>query len=428
MPIHFGYYATVFLFHSVSNLFVSIALDEFLVEVNVFLGAISAAVSFFLAKSFMRSNLQACLCSLVLMFSGKYFNNATSAEIYMLQTTFTLIGFYLFVKERPLAASIAAFMAALVSPLTIFSFLFFPIVAITKRFDKTIVVKFILPFLLLYGAFFIVMYHGLLWGKRGLFMFSAQASFQPVEAILNYMKYTVKHFHILTPLAMAGLVLGLRRTEILLPTIAIYVPNFFIISRLPGEDQVHILIVDFFLAQLITLGLFYFSGIKYVRMLHKAGLILVLTSFIIFSMYINNNIVHRNNRAYRDEIVHIYTNYLTEKNSVIIASWWDGMALKYYNRGNHKQPLNEGDFADRCYNEELMTSDDRALLLSYDHIYVLEKYNPSRFTEFVLNEAQLMERSKRYSLKSKVERILNARCKEVFSGLLTLYEVQPHPE
>ena len=70
------------------------------------------------------------------MFSGKYFMNATSAEIYMPQTVFILLSFYLFHSDRAILSSLSFLVATLISPLSIFSILFFPALGISASHNK----------------------------------------------------------------------------------------------------------------------------------------------------------------------------------------------------------------------------------------------------------------------------------------------------
>ncbi|GAB4345876.1 MAG: hypothetical protein Kow0099_26580 [Candidatus Abyssubacteria bacterium] len=421
LTVHIGYYLIVYALHAPLSLIHPVPLDEFLVYLNVLFGALGIVVSFWLANKFLNSYGLSAYCAIILMFSGEYFLNSTSAEIYISQTFFVLLSFYLFMEVRPALSGICAVIALLISPLSVFSYAFFPLIFFVKKYEKKVLLIFSVIGVVLYGGFLLFIYQELLWGARGMLKNAAVDLFSPVEGLIGFAKHMVKDFGLVIPLFFAGCLYIRKKRELLGVMAVIFVPNFYLICQgLTGEGQT--LPIDFFLCLLAALGILYMKSGR--RLQYAPGLLVIL--FVLSSLYLHDMLSLRSGTEYKKELRHLHESLIKDKQAVVITSWWDSIAYKYYNRQRDDYPLERYEREDypleideideACFNQEHLKPNETERFDKYEKIYVLESYYPSRAAKLFLSHEKLMQKHEQYSLKAKVEKMLNVTCRKVYSG------------
>jgi hypothetical protein len=120
----------------------------------------------------------------------------------------------------------------------------------------------------------------------------------------------------------------------------------------------------------------------------------------------------------------VHERYIKNREAVIIMSWWDSVAYKYYNREDTSGSLESGEAAEKCYNEVLLTGNEQNFLMENEYVLVLESYYPSRVSQLILGKERLDKKYLQNSLKIKIEKMFDVTCRKMYSGFFDIYIIK----
>jgi hypothetical protein len=414
LPIHGGYYALVHISYSLVSRFQSIPLERFLVAMNAFLGAAGIGVTYLVGLTLANQRWVPLVSAIVLMFSGRYFVNATTAEVYMAQTLFLLGAFALFLRGRPLWAGTSYAASVLISPLSLFFLFFFPLVAALRKPLRGTLLPFgILLALPAFGFAFLGL-ERLLWGGRGLLRYASNVAPDLTEGIALYAMDAVRHYGVLIPLMFLGIpgLLRLANRDAVWIVLGAFAAHLYPMAMMRGRGQDQLLPLDFFCAFLIACGLQYLHRLFRVRAVPAS----LLAIYVASSVYFYGMFLVGDEREYADDLREIRRRTEASNGSIIMA-WPDGVAYDYYTRSSNGEAA--GSTGVRMVDEERLGTERIDL---GDTLYVLESYVPSRIATIVLGKRRLEERRLRNSSVLRAERVLGVQCRPFFSNLVQLHE------
>ena len=387
VTLHLGYYLLVFLGDKVLGGLFGIPIPETEVWLNVVAGTLSVGVAYLLARELFGARREALLCAMIFGLSGRVFNNATSSEMYMVQTLCVLTSFYLFVRERIVLSGIVCGMALLVSPLSAFAYLFYPV----YDFQRSGTIRWAVLFrlaaagLLVYLPYLIVDGHELLFGVRGLLTIHKLVRFDPLASLAHFPTYQFKAFTVLSVLLIPAVMAWRANRRVFILALAVGIPHLYIILKLTGEDHVFILNSDFFYACCLVIGWRQMQTWKIGRVV--APLLLVAH----VGLYVASGIIHtfQPHRDYADELRRVARTYLTGRNSIIVTDWGRAVALTFYGRPKPTTTV----LMDSLFQHQIYDVEGEPLqpitYLDRPEVYLLDAWTPSPLNHLLRSQAAL---------------------------------------
>ena len=417
ITLHFGYYVFLFVTDKLLGGLFGIPIQESAVWLNVVAGTLSVGVAYALAKELLGTRRDALLCAVIFGLSGRVLTNSTSSEIYMLQTLFVLSSFYLFVRERIVWSGLLSAVALLVSPLSAFAYLFYPVYDYQRagRIRWNVLLRLAGACLAIYLPFFIVDGHEVLYGVRGLLLINSHVPFRPLATLANFPIYQFKAFTVLPLLLIPALFAWRENRRMFMLALAVGIPHIYIILKLVGEDHVFILNTDFFFVCCLVIGWRELWKIKVVRWL--APLLLLVH----VGLYVASGEIHsyRPHREYADQMRRIAATYLLGRDSVLITDWGRAVSLSFYGRPRPTTTvLREPLFRDQIFDIE---KPDPIRKLNRPEIYLLDAWSPSPLNEFLRSKQSAAEYRRQHSVVSLAERNLHLQCTIVEETEYSIY-------
>lgn len=431
--IHQGYTLLLWLLQGLLSPFTVAAPEVLAVWIAPIFGAASLVVILHIASHYLamlappepsietdvkvqgRIRASAWLAVLIVAVSYRFFFNSTSAEVYMPQTFGLLLSFLLFLRERWAIASIPLLFALHLSTLSAFWCLFYPAVAWQRGWGWRPLMRIGIPTALVYLPFLAWFHQDLLWGERGLLAVQDAQPFVPLTAALNFVIYQAKHYTFSLLLLLPAITMIRRNRELFWVTLALFLPNLIVLSKLEAEDNVFILTLDCFFGIWMTIG-----AIRLAEA-HKHWLpgLLVLLQLLLF-LGVNRPWSIDHNRHYATELRLLAKRALNEQ-AIVVTHWEQRVGLSYFGRDTPVYPLEAGTIFDRTV--DVTTADPAALsaVRSASVVYAYDYYKPSTLARYVLPERTLQERAEQYAVHRIVERRFGLKCTLEARGVNDLY-------
>lgn len=421
LTAHQGYYLLGFVVTELLGLAFRMPTDQALAVMSALFGAGSLVVGYFLLKHYLDSERDALIATLMLFICHRFYENSTSAEIYIVQTFFIWCSYLLFENRRFYTAGLSIALALWISPLTVAFGAWFLVVTYIRGFGIISLVRLSIPVALIYFPFLFFFYEELLWGNRGLINEDVRRHLDLIEGGKNFIEYQFKHYTLLNFLIIPALFALKKEKNLLWISLAAVLPNIYVISQLRSEDNVFILPLDVFFVCWFVIGW---------RILRKGSLAWVATAallaHIVFFMITERPFLNDSHKNYGDEMRSIGRIVHGAEDPILFADWTRRMAFIYYNREKASYPLEEGywydqssDVGDRDINKNIVKPGDFA---NYKTIFVLESWAVSPHAKLFLGQNTLQQRYEHNSQRRKQERFLNIECQPVRSEINTLYQ------
>ena len=406
LTLHIGYFVSLFVANKLLGGLFGIPIQECAVWLNVVAGTLSVGIAYALARELLGNRRDALLCAVIFGLSGRVLNNATGSEMYMLQTLFVLSSFYLFVRERIVWSGLLCAAALLVSPLSAFAYLFYPVYDYQRagRIRWNVLLRFAGAGLAIYLPFFIVDGREVLYGARGLLRIHRALPFRPLAMLANFPIDQFKAFTVLSLLLVPALYAWRENRRTFALALAVGIPHVYIILKLVGEDHVFILNTDFFFACCLVLGWRQLQNLKFARWIPPALLLAHV------GLYIASGVIHsyQPHREYANEMRRVARTYLLGRDSVLITDWGRAVSLSFYGRPRPTTTvLMEPLFQNQIFDIE---APDPIQKLNRSEIYLLDAWHPSPLNEFLRSKESSAEFRRQHSVVSVAERDLHLQC------------------
>jgi len=426
VTLHIGYYAMIIVAQATAGQFLGLPIQETMGWLNVVLGAATLCVVYRLALALLRVRSVALLTVVLFGLSGRVLTNSTTSEIYIAQTFFVLLSFLLFVQGRTFWTAAAATASLLVSPLSAFAFLFFPVydyqqhgVIRWKPLGKLALLSFALylPYLMVHG-------YDLLWGPRGLLVINTKVGANPLEGLRNFPKYQFKQYTTLLLLGIPAVWALRRHARFFWLSVAVAAPHLYIIFKLTAEENVFILNTDFFFAAALALGWMELVRHRAWRWVGPVALSAHL------SLYVGSRALFSfdHHRDYADEMRDIAQRFVHGQHSSLITDWGTAIAFTFYGREQPVSPVMADPLFRRIYNteEEVVQYDPN--VLNVPKLYLLDRWKPTPLNQLLSSEQSLRQQFNEHSIRRQAERRLNLSCRLLQERTNRLYECTPNTQ
>ena len=407
VTLHLGYYWLVIMAQTTLGDLFQLPIQETMAWLNVTFGVGTVCVSYLLALELLGSRRTALITAAILGISGRMITNSTSSEVYVTQTFFVLLSFLWFMREKLFWTAATAAMALLISPLSAFAFLFYPVVDFERsgRIRWIVLLKLAAFTTLLYLPYLIIHGHDLLWGARGLLVINESTRTDPLSAALNFPKYQFKQYTAMLVLLVPALLALRKYRYFLLLSAAVSIPHLYIVLKLTGEDNVFILNTDFFFAAILALGwteLLRQNATRWIGPAAIAAHVILLT--------VSRSIFHFNShRDYPSELRGFYEQHLMNQDAAVITDWGTAVAFVLHARDSAiTSPLYETLF-NRVYDIEGSVPRDSLVRHARD-LYVIDRWNPTPLNRLLRPEKSLRLQMDRNSVARISERRLGLAC------------------
>jgi hypothetical protein len=324
----------------------------------------------------------------------------------MLQTLFVLLSFYLFTRDRIVLSGLAGAIGLLVSPLSIFAYLFYPVYDYLRagRIRWRLLLRLTGAALTIYLPFLVVDGHEVLWGARGLLVINGIKPLDPRAMLANFPVYQFKAFTLLPLLLIPALLKWRENRHIFMIALAVAIPHIYLISKLTTEDHVFILNTDFFFACCLVVGWREMRRFKIARWIPPV----LLAAHV--AIFLASGVIHSfdSHRDYADELRRVVRTYLTGRDSVMVTDWGRAVALTFYGRPRPVTTVLRDDlFQKQLFDIELP---DPVSKLSRRQIFLLDAWAPSPLKRFFQSKGSLDAFRSQYSTVFVAERTLGLRC------------------
>ena len=419
LTLHLGYYALLFVADHVLGGLFGIPIQESAVWLNVAAGTLSVGVAYALARELFGTRRDALLCAIIFGLSGRVLNNATSSEMYMVQTLFVLSSFYLFARERVVLSGLLCGVALLVSALSVFAYLFYPVYDYQRagRIRWPVLLRLAGASLVIYLPYLIVDGHELLYGIRGLLKIHELMPFSPLATLANFPIYQFKAFTVLPLLFVPALFAWRDNRRMFALALAVGIPHAYIILKLTSEDNVFILNTDFFFACCLVIGWRQLENLKVGRWIAPA-LLLGHAALFIASGTIHSFQPHR---GYAEEMRRVAKTYLLGRDAIMVTDWGRAVVLTFYGRPRPtttvlREPLFQNQIFDiQAGPLEPITKLDRA------EIFLLDAWAPSPLNRFFHTQQGIDALYRKNSVVAIAARELNLQCSLIGEREFRLY-------
>lgn len=422
VTLHLGYYFLVIAAQATAGALFHWPIEQTMGWLNVASGAGLLCVSYLLALELQKSRRIALFAVLILGVSGRMLTNATTSEIYVTQTLFVLISFLLFAREQFLWAGAAATASLLVSPLSAFAFLFYPVFDYQRagRIRWNVLLKLGAASLLLYAPYLVWRGHELLWGVRGLLVIQDITPTDPATAARNFPKYQFKQFTAMLLLFLPLLFAWRKHKAMLVLAAAVAIPHVYVIIKLTGEDNVFIFNTDFFFALLLALGWNELLRRRATAWIGPAA----VAAHVALLLAAGSLFTFNSHRDYPEEMRGVFNTRVRNKNAKVITDWGTAMAFAFYARDSAATSLAEESVMQHVYDLD-NEPDSNAVLLKDKELYLLDRWNPTPLNKLFRSEAALQELMQANSLRFIAERRLSLSCALLQERTNRLYRCVP---
>jgi len=407
VTLHLGYYWLVIMAQTTLGDLFQLPIQETMGWLNVTFGVGTVCVSYLLALELLGSRRTALITAAILGVSGRMISNSTSSEVYVTQTFFVLLSFLWFMREKLFWTAATAAMAMLISPLSAFAFLFYPVVDYERsgRIRWAILLKLGVLATLLYLPYLVIHGHDLLWGARGLLVINDSVHTDPIAGALNFPKYQFKQYTAMLVLLVPALLAIRKYRYFLLLSAAVAIPHIYIVLKLTGEDNVFILNTDFFFAAVLALGWTELLRQKSTRWIGPTAIathvMLLIVSRSVFPF--------NSHRDYSRELRGFYEQRLMNQDAAVITDWGTGVAFVLHARDSAvTSPLHETLF-NRVYDIEGTPLRD-SLIRNARDLYVIDRWNPTPLNKLLSSSESLRLQMEHNSVARIAERRLGLTC------------------
>ena len=417
LTLHQGYYVLGWVFARAGAVFGATTLQS-LTVMNAVLGAGMLALAFVWLRRRFGSTPDALVGSLLLLASHRVFLNATTAESYAMQALAVWAAFLAFESRRAVLAGGLFAIALWVSPLSGLFALWFPVFAWTRGMGPRPVVRAGSAGVILYAPFLVFFHQELFWGVRGLLNYAGFAPTRPGVAVVDFVRFQVKHFSVGNLLLLPAL-FGLRgRRDEVLETLAVLLPNVLLLTRLGGEDHVFVLPLDLFFVFWFVVG---WRTLMRVRALRPVAVGCVVGQVLVFALT-EPTLLRPAGNGYIERMREIGATVETAgERPLVFTDWSRSMALVYANREQPSYPLEEGPWYERTFDVAKLVDRTPTDFADRDAVFVVESYEPSAFARLVRGEDALAGRFEALSVRRRAERFLGTECELVSDGDFPLY-------
>lgn len=423
ITLHNGYYFIIYALHHGIAAPLGVPVHETMALVNVLCGAVATALVYLLVERLVGQRAVAIMAAVLYAISGRVLMNATSSEIYMMQTVFVLLAMWWYAGEQAFAAGLAAGASLLVSPLSAFAFLFFPVWELTqpegvrwRAFGR-----FVLGGTLVYMPYLVTCWRELFWGRRGLLVIRNVSLINVELLAVNTPKYLFKHYTALLLLLIpATLELRTNRRFFWL-TLATVLPHAYIVAKLTSEDHTFLLNADPFLCAWMALGAAALFTHRHLRWLAPLPVVVHLLLFVKSGAIFSG----QHHRGYADELRQTARTYLVGKPAVMITDWDVSIAMTHFGRDSvvsipERDPL----FA---HMYDLTARDGPRPSLAGQQLYLMETWSPSGLNRLLRSPESLDALRRTLSVRAVAERRLGLRCSELSRRIHVLYRCEKVP-
>ncbi|MGV3709725.1 MAG: ArnT family glycosyltransferase [Gemmatimonas sp.] len=407
VTLHYAYYWLVIGAQAVAGPLLGLPIEQTMSWLNVAFGSATLCIAYVLALELLGSRPTALITVAILGVSGRVLINSTSSEIYITQMFFVLLSFWAFLRERLWLASIGAALSMLISPLSMFAFLFYPVADYqrTGRIRWNVLIRLTLYSVALYLPYLVVYGHDLLYGPRGLLIINDITRPDPVASARNFPKYQFKQYTTMLVLFVPALFALRRNARFLVLSAAVALPHIFIILKLTGEDNVFIMNTDFFFAAILALGWTQLLSSRRTAWIGPAALAghvaLLVVSRAIFAF--------DSRSGYGDELRAVYNDHIRGQDATLITDWGTAAAFAFHTRDTASSSLWEEERYLQVWdldNEPALDSPVRKAAT----LYVLDRWNPTPLNRLLSSEASLRQQREDHSVESDARRRLNISC------------------
>jgi hypothetical protein len=407
LTVHTGYYWLMFALHQTIGRALGIPVHELMVWIDVVFGGLSLGVMYFLARHFLGSRRDAVLCVVIVALCGRFTMSATSSEIYIPQVFFVMSSFLLFVRERIVAAGLVGALALLISPLSVFAYLFFPVYDYQRagRVRVGVLLALAGSALLVYGPFLLFTWTELLWGRRGLLGINDLLPPEPRQMIRNFLLFQFKSYTFLLLLVIPALLAARRHLRFLALTLAVTIPHVLIVLKLVSEDNVFLLNTDFFFACWLVLGWRYLERTVVGRWLAPLplaahALVLLLSGSIMSFEY---------HRGFSGEMRMIAGDYLQGRDAGVISDWDGVISLTFFGRERVYSTIERDSLFSRMYDITRLDRRDSAVL-NRAELYLLDPWGPGPLKKLFASEESIAADREQHSIVARANRELGLTC------------------
>ena len=430
LTAHQGYYVLGWLFVEPLDLIFGVTTDQALACMSAFFASGALAIGFLLAKHLLESTKAAFFTIVVMALSHRFYVNSVSAEIYIVQAFFLWSSILSFERERFWISGLLLAFAFWVTPLTFAFCLWFPVSALLRRVPLKSLVITAVPVIVLYGSFLLLFYEELLWGNRGLINEDVRREILIGEGLANFLKYQIKHYTILNVLFIPAAFAFYRYRKLFWCSLAMSLPNLYVISQLRGEDNVFILPLDILMALWMAIG-----AMHLVARGRRAVVGILLASYIAIFIVSERPFLGESGAAFPQYMRQIGEVVSAEPDGVLLITWSWRMAFVYFNRGVPSYPLEGGRWYEMSFPAELpfdahaQVGHDEKLRedLAGRTVFALESWAVSGRAAVFLSDEQVRRRKEAFSDITNLERRLDLSCVPDPSGIDKFYRCEANP-
>ena len=421
ITVHYGYYRVLWAVDRTIGAWLHVPTHEMVAHLNVVFGALTLPIVLALAWLLLRDSRYAGLALAMFAVCGRVVMNATSGEIYMLQTLVVLSSFLLFARGRINLAAVAAGLALYVSPLSVFAYFFYPAYdwVRTGRLRVAVMLRLAAIALLVYTPFLIVHGHEMLFGIRGLLVIPEAVPTSPLVMLTNFPLFEFKEYTVLLLLALPLLWAWRRERALLVVTAAVFVPHFYVISKLTSEDNVFILNVDVFVCCCLAAGARVLAANRLTRFVPASLLLAHVALMTVTRTYFS----FENNRGEAGELGGIARRYLEGKDAALITDWSHTVSVAYFGRPTLRGPVT----SDPLYAQmvDATTRDPNPEPPRAHDLYVLETWSPSGIAKLLKSPAAIERARQQNSKRAWAKQKFGFECPELLQrGEFELYRCQ----
>lgn len=418
ITVHYGYYRVLWAVDRTIGAWLHVPTHEMVAHLNVVFGALTLPVVLALAWLLLRDSRYAGLALAMFALCGRVVMNATSGEIYMLQTLVVLSSFLLFARGRIDLAAVVAGLALYVSPLSVFAYFFFPAYDWIRhgRLRVAAMLRLAAIALVVYTPLLIVHGHEMLFGIRGLLAIPQTVPMLPAVMLASFPLFQFKEYTVLVLLALPLLWAWRRERALLVVTAAVFVPHLYVISKLTSEDNVFILNTDFFFCCCLAAGARVLAGNRLTRLvpalllLAHVGLMTATGTFFSFE----------NNRGEAGELGGIARRYLDGKDAALITDWSHTVSVAYFGRPALRGPVTSDPLYAQMF--DATTRNPSPAPPTARDLYVLETWSPSGIAKLLKSPAAIERARQQNSRRAWAKRKFGFECPELVQrGEFELY-------
>jgi len=420
LTLHLGYYVALFGMNALLGGVFGVPIEQAAVWLNVVAGTLSVGVAYALAAELLGDRRDALLCGILFAVSGRVLANATTSEIYMLQTLLVLWSFYLFVRERMVLSGIACALALLVSPLSAFAYLFYPVYDYQRAgtIRWSMLLRLAGAALLVYIPYLIIDGHELFFGTRGLLVIKNSVKNDPIASIRNFPAYQFKAFSVMALLVVPALLAWREKRQMLVLALAVAIPHLYIIFKLTAEDHVFILNTDFFFAVCVVIGWRQMERLSAARWIPP----ILLAGHL--ALFVASGTIHRfePHRDYADGMRQVVAKYLRGRDASMVTDWSRAVGLTFFGRPT----LTTTVLTDSLFINQIFDIQGAPMpplsQLDRKEVFLLDPWKPSPLNRLFKSAVSLEALRREHSIVFIAERRLKLECTFIEETVHRIYK------